>query len=63
MVMNRLIKEMIDSSGLSVDDISNRTGYKVDEINAVINGSAVTTKMAFNICDAIGIDLVEILKA
>ena len=63
MVINRLIKEMIDSFGLSVDYISNRTGYTVGEINTVINGSAVTTKMAFSICDAIGIDLVEILKA
>ena len=36
MIINGLIKEMAYSSGLSVDDISNRTGYTVDEINTIL---------------------------
>ncbi len=63
MIINKLIKEMVDRLNLSVDEISHKTGYTVEEIEAVLNGTAVSTKKAFNICRAIDVDLEDILKA
>lgn len=62
MIINKLIKEMVDRLNLSVDEISHKTGYTVEEIEAVLNGTAVSTKMAFNICRAIDVDLEDILR-
>ena len=47
MVINKLIKEMVDRLNLSVDEISHKTGYTVEEIEAVLNGTAVSTKKGF----------------
>ena len=63
MIINKLIKEIVDRLNLSVDEISHKTGYTVEEIEAVLNDTAVSTKMAFNICRAIDVDLEDILKA
>lgn len=63
MIINKLIKGMVDRSNLSVDEISVETGCTVEIIRTVLDGTAVTARMAFEICDAIGVRLEDILRA
>ena len=63
MDVNRYLEEIADELHLSVDDISQITGYTKQRLNNILyQHSSATPSEAFSICEALGVDLEQILK-
>lgn len=63
MVMNKVIKDVVGGSLLSIQEISEKTDIPVNRIHDVMECKyAVTAVEAFLICDAVGVDLDNLLR-
>ena len=62
MVVNRLIKDVLQEQDKSIVYIANRTGYTLERLDEIVNcNSAVTPVEAHNILDVLGVSLSDVI--